>query len=309
MHYTKTYKTVEEQADLLIQRGLVCNRGSLVERLDWINYYRLSGYFYPFRKPESDDFIEGTNFDQVWERYCFDRKFRLLMLDGIARVEVGIKTAIVRVFAREYGPFGYMRRGNLPNISDRLYEELMGSMAQDMNSSRAKFVEAYREKYGDSEQSLPLWMAVELMTFGKMLKFYEGMEKKLQNEIAGNFSQQKTPFISWLRSLNVVRNICAHHARLWNRVLGVAPILYPKNETKKRESKWFSPVPVNNRRIFASITLILEMLSVMAPKSGWKERLLGLLECYPNIPLVEMGFPENWRQTPFFAGTPREVLK
>ncbi len=300
MHYTKTYKTVEEQADLLIQRGLVCNRETLVKRLNWINYYRLSGYFYPFRKSDSDDFVEGTNLEQVWERYCFDRKFRLLMLDGIARIEVGIKTAIVRVFTREYGPFGYTQRDHLPNISDSSYLELMNVLNYNMQNRKAQFVVAYKEKYGDSEMYLPLWMAVELMTFGTMLKFYEGMNKKLQNEIAGDFSQQKTPFISWLRSLNVVRNICAHHERLWNRVLGVAPILYPKNEAKKRGSKWFTPVVVNNKRIFASITLVIEILSVMAPKSGWKKRLLALLESHPDIPLREMGFPEDWTKTLFF---------
>ena len=194
MLYTKTYKTVEEQADLLIRRGLVCNRDTLIERLNWINYYRLSGYLFPFRKPNSDDFVEGTNLDQVWERYC---------------------------------------------------------------------VVAFKTKYGDSEESLPLWMAIELMTFGSMLKFYEGMHKNLQNEISMAFSQQKGAFISWMKSLNVVRNICAHHERLWNRILGVTPILFPKKKAKKR--------------------------------------LLKLLESYPNIPLCEMGFPEDWEKTPFFA--------
>lgn len=301
MLYTKTYKTVEEQADLLIQRGLVCNRDTLIERLNWINYYRLSGYLFPFRKPNSDDFVEGTNLDQVWERYCFDRKFRLLMLDGIARIEVGLKTAIVLVFAREYGPFGYKVRENLPNISYEEFLNLQKSMLMEMERSKAPYVVAFKTKYGDSEDSLPLWMAIELMTFGSMLKFYEGMHKNLQNEISMAFSQQKGAFISWMKSLNVVRNICAHHERLWNRILGVTPILYPKNKAKKRQSKWFAPVPVDNKRVFASITLVLELLSVMAPKSGWKKRLLKLLESYPNIPLCEMGFPEDWKKTPFFA--------
>lgn len=219
MLYTKTYKTVEEQADLLIRRGLVCNRDTLIERLNWINYYRLSGYLFPFRKPDSDDFVEGTNLDQVWERYCFDRKFRLLMLDGIARIEVGLKTAIVLVFAREYGPFGYKVRENLPNISYEEFLNLQKSMLMEMERSKAPYVVAFKTKYGDSEENLPLWMAIEL--------------------------------------------ICAHHERLWNRVLGVTPVLYPKNKSKKR--------------------------------------LFKLLESYPNIPLCEMGFPEDWKKTPFFA--------
>ncbi len=300
MEYTKSYKTVEEQADLMIGRGLVCNREKLIDRLEWINYYRLSGYLYPFRKKDSDDFLENTNFDCVWNRYCFDRKLRLLMLDGIARIEIGIKTALVRVFTREYGAFGYTKFENLPNLKKDKYEELIETMSRDMKNSRAQFVVSYKQKY-DSEEHLPLWMAVELMTFGSMLKFYEGMSKNLQNEIASDFSQQKVRFISWLKSLNVVRNISAHHDRLWNRVLGVAPMLNPSNEAKKRESKWFFPVEIDNRRVFAIITLIIEMLSVMAPKSGWKKRLIDLLNQYPDIPLRDMGFPDEWKKTPFFV--------
>lgn len=302
MQYLKVYKTVDEQADLLLKRGLVCDRETLIDRLSWINYYRLSGYLYPFRKKDSDDFIEGTNFDTIWVRYCFDRKLRLLMLDGIARIEVGLKTAIVRVFAREYGAFGYIKRETLPNIPYKAYVELMSTMTRDMERSKAQFVVSFKEKYGDLEENLPLWMAVELMTFGTMLKFFEGMQKNLQNEISSKFGQQKTAFISWLKSLNVVRNICAHHERLWNRMLGVSPILYPQNPVKRESSKWFSPIRIDNKRVFASITLVLEMLSVIAPKSGWKKRLLRLLEEYPQIPLCDMGFPDDWKKTPFFIG-------
>lgn len=301
MEYTKDFKTIEEQANLMISRGLICDKMVLQERLQWINYYRFSGYLYPFRQEGSDNYIEGTSLDTIWNRYCFDRKLRLLILDGIARIEIGIKTAIIQVFAREKGPFGYTERDSLPNIDDEEFNDLIHKLQDDTESSKAQFVIAFREKYGDDHSNLPLWMAMELMTFGSMLKFYEGMDKELQNEIAAKFYQQKASFISWLKSLNVVRNICAHHDRLWNRVLGVKPILYPKNDEKKRKSKWFSPIPINNNRVFATITLIIECLSVIAPKSGWKSRLLKLLDNYPDIPISEMGFPKYWKQTPFFA--------
>ncbi len=301
MEYVKEFKTIEEQADLMISRGLICDKPVLEERLQWINYYRLSGYLYPFRQENSDNYIEGTSLDVIWNRYCFDRKLRLLILDGIARIEVGIKTVIIQVFARNKGPFGYTERASLPNIDDDEFYGLIQKLRDDAVSSKAQFVLAFKEKYGVEHPDLPLWMAMELMTFGSMLKFYEGMEKELQNEIAEKFNQQKASFITWLKSLNVVRNICAHHDRLWNRVLGVKPVLYPKSDEKKRKSKWFNPIPVSNSRIFAIITIIIESLSVIAPKSGWKNRLIELLEENSNIPLFEMGFPKKWKETPFFS--------
>jgi len=68
----KSFKTYEEQVDLLIGRGMcVADRERAIEKLRRVNYYRLSGYWYPFRmrKPggdgRSDRFLPGSTFDDV----------------------------------------------------------------------------------------------------------------------------------------------------------------------------------------------------------------------------------------------------
>ena len=299
MKYEKPYKTPEEQADLLISRGLICDKTSLISRLTWINYYRFSGYLYPFRKPETDDFIQGTTFEKVWRRYCFDRKLRLLMLDGIARIEVGIKASIVLLFTQKHGPFGYLEKANLPGITENDYKLLLDTMQKDAGKSREQFVRAFFDKYGDVHSDLPLWMAVELMTFGTMLKFYEGMNSDMQAELADKFQQHQRPFISWLKSLNLVRNICAHHDRLWNRILGIRPVLWPQSERKRIDCPWLNP-KVPPERLYAPITIIIWMLNIIAPKSQWKKRVIDLLDEYPEIPKREMGFPENWEASYFW---------
>ena len=101
--YKKPWLTFEEQADLLIvERGLVADRDDLIAHLANVGYYRLSGYWFIFkRKPEADKegekderFVEGTTFDQIWKLYTFDRQFRLIVLDAIERVEVYFRTQL-----------------------------------------------------------------------------------------------------------------------------------------------------------------------------------------------------------------------
>jgi abortive infection bacteriophage resistance protein len=82
MKYGKPALTVEQQADLLLSRGMQGDRGAMIDRLSVVNYYRLSGYWIPFRNPD-DTFRAGTSFNDVWTRYAFDRHIRLLVMDAM----------------------------------------------------------------------------------------------------------------------------------------------------------------------------------------------------------------------------------
>jgi abortive infection bacteriophage resistance protein len=97
--YTKSALTFEEQADLLLARGLIGDRTELIDRLKAVSYYRLSGYLYPFRNLPTDKFVPGTDLATVWRRYNFDRRLRLVLLDAIERVEVAVRTRLVYHFS------------------------------------------------------------------------------------------------------------------------------------------------------------------------------------------------------------------
>ena len=90
MIYAKPALTFEAQADLL-----AANRDELIARLKAVNYYRLSGYLYPFRDLPNDTFRPGADLDTVWRRYNFDRRLRLILLDAIERIEVAVRTRLV----------------------------------------------------------------------------------------------------------------------------------------------------------------------------------------------------------------------
>lgn len=101
MKYTKPPLSFEQQADLLLARGIVGDRGTIISRLKEVNYYRLSAYWHPFRQTDSDDIIPGTTFESVWRRYAFDRQLRLLVThtDLQWREPVDVSRSQHRVFS------------------------------------------------------------------------------------------------------------------------------------------------------------------------------------------------------------------
>ena len=100
MEYTKPFLSFEEQADLLtVERGMVADRDDLIRHLQDVGYYRLSGYWHIFKKPDSDEFWEGTTFQRVWGLYVFDRQFRLAVLDAVERIEVYMRTHLAYYLA------------------------------------------------------------------------------------------------------------------------------------------------------------------------------------------------------------------
>jgi abortive infection bacteriophage resistance protein len=90
MNYDKPPLSFAAQADLLLKRGLIADRTLLIDRLKNVNYYRLSGYLYPYRLA-NDNYKPGTTFDKVWRHYTFDRQLRLIVIDAIERFEVSIR--------------------------------------------------------------------------------------------------------------------------------------------------------------------------------------------------------------------------
>lgn len=295
MKYTKKPLTFNKQVDLLIDRGLmVADRELLLVHLNNVNYYRLSAYWYPFRLPDQT-LKPDTTFEMIWRRYTFDRQLRLLVMDAIERVEIAVRTQLTNIFTLKYGAFGHLNKDNLPNITPERWDELIHKIRDEADHSQERFVEHFRQKY-ENEPDLPLWMAVELMTFGMLFTLFRGTESEIKRSVAAVYGISAEVLTSWLHCLNQIRNICAHHGRLWNRALGIRPAIPRRN----KHPEWHMPVEVGNERLFAVLTLLRYLLAYVAPTSRWPERVKGLFADYSDIPLKPMGFPEDWRDCPIW---------
>lgn len=298
MHYLKPALTFEQQADLLLQRGLIADRALLVGRLRAVSYYRLSAYWYPFRQPD-ESLLPGTTLDAVWRRYVFDRRLRFLVIDAIERIEIAMRTRIANTLTVAHGPFAHTRAANLPGLSQDQHAEFLRRISDETLNSRETFVAHFRAKY-TSEPHLPLWMAVELMTFGATLTLFRGLDRGMKQQIAAGVGVADSVLNSWLLALNQVRNICAHHGRLWNRQFGVQPMIPRAN----KHPAWHVPVAIAGDRLFGIATVLRYMLDLVAPQSRWPARFAALLAEHPDIPRLPMGIPANWQESPLWRLPP-----
>lgn len=139
-------------------------------------------------------------------------------------------------------------------------------------------------------------MAVEIMNFGTTLTLFRGVEKKMKQQIASRFNVSDDVLMSWLLCMNSIRNICAHHGRLWNRTIGTKPKI-PKQKFKHPD---WHVVEIDNSKPFASICVAKVMLNEVAPRSKWGERFSDLLSTHHQIPIDNIGMPADWRAIPFW---------
>lgn len=297
MKFAKPPLTLEQQADLLLSRGMVGDRHLMVSRLGVVNYYRLSAYWYPFRNPD-DTLKAGTTFETVWRRYVFDRRLRLLVMDAIERIEVALRTQLAYRHAHQYStPFAYADDpAALPGLTPDQRIRFLGQMQEETQHSKETFVTHFRGKYGSDHACLPVWMACEIMTFGCLLTLFRGSDHAIQKAVAAVLGVHDVVLSSWFLTLNTIRNICAHHGRLWNRELGVKP----KLPGSRRNPQWHTPVAVGNDRIFGILTICKHCLNRIAPQSHWGDRVRALLDEFQEVPRLNMGIPNNWQTCPIW---------
>jgi abortive infection bacteriophage resistance protein len=327
--YDKPWKTYEDQLEQLIQRGMiVTDRAKALHYLERIGYYRLSGYWYPFRERSGvycpltatngkkfkrgntnrlvlDDFKTGASFQNAVELYVFDKKMRLLVMDALERIEIGLRVDISHSLGKK-DPFAYLKPELLfDDFSTKLDEKTglsdhhqwLSKQATLISRSKEEFIKHNKAKYGFP---LPIWVICEIWDFGTLSTLFAGMKEADQDAIASKYGVSNGRiFASWLRSLNYLRNVCAHHSRLWNRNIIDQPKL-----PKAGEVPWVDPFQ-NEAHLLARPFLLLciakHLLTIINPSSSWGQRLAALLLEFPDLQHVGlnlngMGAVEGWEQ-------------
>lgn len=290
MRYEKPHLSIEQQVDLLRARGMVGDPDFMAGCLRQANYHRLAAYWHPYRDLDHR-FKAGTRFEHIWRLYVFDRRLRLLILDALERFEVGLRTAFALHHSRLYGPFGYAEQPeSLPKMGEGEHRLFLQKLRRQLiNQSKDPYFAHFLDKYGDEHELPPIWSAVELMDFGQMMRLYQTSPRQVKKGMAEPLGIPTEVLGSWIVSLLATRNLCAHHARVWNRVLGVRP----KELPAERFPEWHTPRKVDMSRIHGTLSICAHLIRKLAPHSAWENRLKELLEAFPDIPRTWMGFPTD----------------
>ncbi len=310
MRYDKPALSFARQADQLLERGMVGDREAMIDRLSTVNYYRLSAYWYTFRIPGTEHLRVGTRFEDVWDRYVFDQRLRLLVMEAVERIEVTARTQLAYHHAHAFSPFAYATTpASLPGMTNGPDQErrshaywIKDVRKQVERSKDMPFVRHFKEKYKGSTD-LPIWMATELMSLGNVLSFYQACRVQEQQPVATKFGVFISELESWLLMLLNVRNICAHHGRLWNRKLVKTPKL-------PRHADWSTPIAIDKTSVFAALTVCAYCLTKIHPDSTWPQRVRSLMDDYPAIHRRTkqgwtMGVPDNWLACPLWRPAAR----
>lgn len=288
--YAKPALTFEQQMTLLQQRGVIIDdRAKAITTLGRISYYRLSAYFYPFRDGD-EAFRPGTRFDSAVELYEFDRRLRLVVLDAIERIEVLARTRITYELAHACDPFAHATALTFDTQFD--HSEWYQGFLEELRRAREDFVAHYRAKY-DGFPRVPIWMASELMSFGTLSRMFEGMRRDHQAAVAGAFGVHWRVAGSWLHALSYVRNLCAHHGRLWNRELAIKPRL------PSGPPEWSA---VNGHRVFGTLCILRHLTRPCHGGEAWATSARALLREMDGKPQLQraMGMPVGWATHSFW---------
>lgn len=240
----------------------------------------MSAYCIPFQSAK-DCFNENTTIENTVELYNFDQD-----LESIQKVEIFLRTLITYHIALRYGAFGYADQKNLsPNIDKQKW---VNDLNDALQRSKEIYISHYKTKYDESKH-FPIWIVTEVISFGALSLLFAGLKSSDQNEIAKEFYINHTVLKSWFHHLVYIRNICAHHARLWNRKLAIKPKIPIKL------SAWHKPFTIQNDRIFSSLSIIYYILKRSSEGAGnFKSQLVHLFERYTTIKLSSMGIETDW---------------
>ena len=312
--YRKPPLSVSDQIKKLQSRGLIINDLNKVEELlSHINYYRLEAYwytFYDYSQKGDHVFRPRTTFDLIWKHYCFDRRLRAHISHALERIEISFRTQFTYYLSQYYGPFP-MEQDNFQFTANEWRIEIAG--LQDIcRRSSEQFVKHFFRKY--TGNVLPIWALVELQSFGAIVRYYSKITSiHIKNQMSSVYKLTPKELRSWLDHLCYVRNICAHHARLWNKRLVKLPSIPQRIISIKLNQSWVQPQPpgaadnhYNERRLFNTILIIDYFLSMICPQNNWRKELVQLIKDY-SIDARRMGFPADWESDPHWTMHPDAI--
>ena len=304
-NYKKQPLSFQEQLNQLKKRGLIIESDDkALHLLKHLSYYRLSGYWYTLlQEPKKNHiFKPSSTFNQAFNLYCFDRELRLLILNQIEKIEIAVRSIVSYECSKEWGTFWLSEKNNFKN--EFRYIKNSERISEEVKRSKEFFLEEYNKKY--KEVLPPSWITLEVCSFGSLSTTYSILKSgKTKRNIASNFGLNEKVFESWLHAIIYIRNVCAHHSRLWNKHLAIKPIL--PNKTNHDwitsfiliDSRTNNKFNIKNRTYFA-LCMIKYLLETINPNNSFSQKLEELFNKYPLVDRKALGYTDNWQNETFW---------
>jgi abortive infection bacteriophage resistance protein len=292
--YTKPFLSYQAQISLLKSRGLLfADEIKAMHLLKRIGYYRLSVYWRPLLANKQNlVFKPNANFETAFALYKFDRELRQSVLSELEKIEVAVRSQMAYSLSTAHGSF-WLENENLFADTGK-YHATLAKINSELSRSDEEFIVSFKSNY--SNPLPPSFITLEITSFGTLSRLYENLKSDVaKREISQTFGLADMVFISWLHGFVYIRNVCAHHARLWNKPLQIQP-LFPR----RTGHAWLNDRTVSNNRIYYVLSMIIYLLNTVNPNHTFKQKLENLFRKYPNVDRRAMGFPPNWNTEPLW---------
>lgn len=285
----KEFKTIEEQLAILESRGLkIPDKDVAGDFLHRNNYYRVSGYSLTLRS--HDVFSSSASFQNIIDIYEFDHDLRHVLLKYIELIEVTVKSVYSYEFTKVYGATGHYDPANFTDTAT--HADIM-QKAEAQKSARLPH-EAYLKHFANElQQDIPLWAFVDLLTISNISFLYKISQPAIKLAVANALGLNKRGdevLERFMHHMTIIRNLCAHGSRLYNRLFEQKPWL------SKREKELLIQLPdgtVDNAHLYGFI-LIMRRLLRPEEFSSMKAEMAALSQKYPFVDLHYYGFRDDW---------------
>lgn len=279
----KDPRSNEQLARHLVDKGLsVSNEKDLLEALETKGYYRLKGYWLTLER--NGRFKKGTTLDDILEIEAFNREISAFVFTQIAPIEICLRSQMTTVLAQHYGaralhcPEAFKVQDDYAKLQKTLERETAQALRL-----RKPLALHNMDKYGQ----LPVWAETENTSLGTLSKIFDNLaDKRVLSEIASSFNTT-WPFLkSWLRYLTQIRNACAHHDRLYNRIFCILPKMFREHSH------------IDNARLFPTFIVLFRLHESLDPANAnlLRQQLGRIVDAHPTVDLRPVGFPANWRE-------------
>ena len=285
--YNQPQISVADQIRLLKSEGLVFTDENRAQHiLENISLFRMKSYLTPFRVPGSRTFKPGASFDDAYNLYKFDSELRKMICSEMEKIEISIRTQLSLIMGDESGIYWFEDATNFRDANR--HTGLLSSLEAELRRSDDYAIVDFQRKY--SNVFPPSWMTFEVSSFGTLSMMYRWLKAgHARRKVARFYGLTDTIMESWLHAIVYVRNICAHHSRLWNRRLSINALV------PRRTHLPFIDIPADTKRVYYIMSILLYFLQAVNPQNTFAARFRSLLGKYPNVDVSAMGFPSDWQ--------------
>lgn len=294
--YNNKALSIQEQIERLKKNGLIIDDENQANKtLSIISYFRLASYWRPMEeKGQGHQFKPNSHFNNALLLYYFDKELRALIFSAIQSIEIALRTKVIHSFSIMYGPFWFMDDTLVKSLKQQI--ENIANLRKELDRSKEDFIQEHYRKY-DFPDMPPSWKTLEVASFGVLSKLYSNFkDKNVKKDIAKSFGVPQQEYLeSWMRSIAVLRNCCAHHARVWNRRFSMIPQL-----PKSMSNAWITNLNLDTHKLYALLCCIIYWQNSIYENNDFVNKFKQLLQKYPNIDVTAMGFPKDWEMEPLW---------